>query len=447
MPDLSPTPRRRPYRIGQRLLLLLLVVMFMNWDHQVPARRLLMPPGPVYTAELDPASVRKICQVVGEHDRHAGQATVNRTETQARFWGTDLGASFEHQGKLFVLFGDTHPTDGLARPPDSDTIAVSDDRDGDGCLRLTFHRNGDGGFRPLQIPGIYSGAFAVPTGGFSLDGRMYVLATSDVPGRGPMGRSVLARSDDDGWTFRYLHDLSRDKLIQVSPAVVRGGSISGLPDHAGEGVLLWGSGLHRRSPPYLAYVPGAAVEDRGALLHYAGTDADSGEVRWSRDEAASKPLFDQACVGEFSVAWNPYLQKWMMLYTCGGPQSSILLRTADKPWGPWTEAEMVFDPAGEVAECGFLHPPSRPGPMLAGGQPCPVLSDPHTPETLGDAYGPYLISRFTRPEPDGASTIYFLMSTWNPYTVVLMQATIRLREEGVLKHQVSHSAGPNATNR
>ncbi|HEX2171639.1 MAG TPA: DUF4185 domain-containing protein, partial [Dehalococcoidia bacterium] len=361
---------------------------------------------------VDQRSTQKVCQVVGEFDRQWGRVAFNRTEERARFWGTDLGASFEHEGKLVVVFGDTHPVAGIVRPRDADAIAFSDTVDPEGCLQLDFLMNADGGFRPLTIPGVYAGAFAVPTGGFSLNGAMYVLTTSDVPGRGPMARSVLARSDDGGWTFHRLYDLSTERLVHVSPVMIPADRVAGVPDRR-EGILFWGTGPFRRSNAHLAFIPAAEVENPAALRHFAGLD-QAGQPIWSADERDSAPLFDQPCMGEFSAGWNEFLSKWMLLYTCGGPRAVLFLRTADLPWGPWSPPELLFDPTRPPAGCAFLNSPPELIQVSAGAHPCPVVSDPHTPFNLGESYGPYLVSRFTRGDPGRSSTIYFLMSTWNP---------------------------------
>jgi hypothetical protein len=43
----------------------------------------------------------------------------------------------------------------------------------------------------------------------------------------------------------------------------------------------------------------------------------------------------------------------------------------------------------------------------------------------GGEYGPYLLPRYTR-GTESTSTIYFVMSTWNPYNTVVMKSTLRL---------------------
>ncbi|HSV29115.1 MAG TPA: hypothetical protein VLL76_06135, partial [Candidatus Omnitrophota bacterium] len=91
---------------------------------------------PAGAAEPVVERASKICQVTGEVDRSTGQPTVNATESRFGFWGTDLGASFQHDGKTVFLFGDTHPVKGLERARDRDLVAVSDDREPEDCLSL-----------------------------------------------------------------------------------------------------------------------------------------------------------------------------------------------------------------------------------------------------------------------------------------------------------------------
>ena len=51
-------------------------------------------------------STQKICQVTGETDHEFNTPTASQTETRYGLVGADLGYSFEHNGRLFFLFGD-----------------------------------------------------------------------------------------------------------------------------------------------------------------------------------------------------------------------------------------------------------------------------------------------------------------------------------------------------
>jgi hypothetical protein len=53
------------------------------------------------------SEVQKICQVTGEWDRQLNKPVPSRTDSRFGLFGTDLGSSFEHDGRLWFLFGDT----------------------------------------------------------------------------------------------------------------------------------------------------------------------------------------------------------------------------------------------------------------------------------------------------------------------------------------------------
>src|SRR4051812_49869647 len=93
--------------------------------------------GPVPQIELVPGSLRKVCQLTGEHDRQRGTHAHNRTETRFGLVGTDLGASFEHDGRLWFLFGDTWPD-----PDGGDSVAWTADRNPEPGIRLQFATSG-----------------------------------------------------------------------------------------------------------------------------------------------------------------------------------------------------------------------------------------------------------------------------------------------------------------
>jgi hypothetical protein len=58
------------------------------------------------------------------------------------------------------------------------------------------------------------------------------------------------------------------------------------------------------------------------------------------------------------------------------------------------------------------------------------LSDPGREDEWGGEYGPYVIDRYTRAAAPDRATVYFTMSTWNPYNVVEMATTLRRAVEG-----------------
>lgn len=415
--------------------------------------------GPVRIGQ--PLSTQRICQITGEFDKEWNVFTINRTETNVMLKGTDLGVPFEHNGRLYFLFGDTHPV-GLfnprpydaneLRPFNGDSIAWTQDTDPEQCVRLNFLRAPDGGYLSPRVRRpdgsfISLGGFEVPIGGFSAGTSMYVFFSTDHYQENDndyIGRLVLARLEDETQNrFIYLEDVSCrpgfpcsfpdgsakqsiGKFINVTPTIVNNADIPGLPRTTGQGVLLWGSGSYRESDPYLAYVPLDALEDP-RMWKYAVT-ASGNLVGWSDNELDATTLFTQDCtgpkpckIGELSVTWNPFLRKWLMLYGHGAPRG-INYRVADKPWGPWSPPAVLFDPLCDRGYCYFMH-------ANWDEHNCDSVHDsmfgaPREREWSGE-YGPYVISRYTKGDAT-STTIYWTMSTWNPYQVMLMKSTLQL---------------------
>ena len=209
----------------------------------------------------------------------------------------------------------------------------------------------------------------------------------------------------------YLSDIENGgKFINISTAIVNNASISGLPDIDGQGLLLWGNGLYRRSNSYLAYIPLHNVDHKNNLRYFAGIQAGSHQPIWSLNESDAIALFDHPEIGEISVSWNRFLGVWLMLYNASNPRG-INFRVAEKPWGPWSPTVVLFEPWADQGYCHFMH-------VSWDSRTCDSVHDPGREREWGGEYGPYVISRYTEGN-NNQSTIYFVMSTWNPYNTVL----------------------------
>ncbi|MBI3097434.1 MAG: DUF4185 domain-containing protein [Planctomycetes bacterium] len=345
-----------------------------------------------------PGSTKKVCQLTGDLDRSTGSPTLSQTGRRFGAVATDLGSSFEHRGRLYFLFGDT-----WGRPAARDAVAWTECSD-PATIVVDFHPGKNGKWVPPVVPGIGQGGFEVPSGGISVGGVMYVAFTTDHTAEKTMGRSVLARSDDDGRAFKVLYELSRDKFINVSFRAQDGW------------VYIYGSGDYRKSSVCLARVKQEEIEDRGRLEFLAGAD-EKGQPRWGGREEEAAPLFRHDVVGEFSVAYLGPVRRYVMLYNSGDPRG-ITMRSAESPWGPWSEGSVIFDPWKDGGYGEFMHISSK----FKGRKD--DLSDPKREEEWGGEYGPYVMSRFTT-EADGVCRIYYTMSTWNPYQVVVMRTDLK----------------------
>jgi hypothetical protein len=318
---------------------------------------------------------------------------------------------------------------------DSDAIASSADGDPEDGLTIDFATAPDGAYLSPRVTDrgqvLRLDGFEVPAGGFSWGGNAYVFFTDDhlvEAGEIVMGRSFLAVAQDPVGPFTKLYDVSRRadeagggfKFVNVAPVMVENGDFPGISTPTGPGLLVWGSGRYRKSDVYLAHVPLSGVE-RLESWRYLAAAGGSGPPVWSASESDAAPLLAEDCVGEFSVSWNPFLRRWLMLYNCDGPRG-IVFRTAEKPWGPWSPAAVIFDPRADGGYCRFLHNDWR-------DRNCDSVFDnmfgPSRENEWGGEYGPYVISKFTTGDATQA-TIYFVLSTWNPYNTVLMKSTLRV---------------------
>ena len=402
-------------------------------------------------------SSQKICQLTGEMDRELQRPTVNETGKRFGLVSADHGYSFEHNGKLFFLFGDTHPRpnfngrpNGDEDPPrladDNDAIAFTTGKTIDNCLRLDFIRDAIGAYRnPVVLnaqgqPAIKLRTNESPIAGISQGGKMFVIFGTDNPTDtarppGPLGyptRTVVAVSEDDAKTLHYLYDFSKGpdaKFISTAIAQGKDGYMYFWGTQGGE--------LYRRSAPYFARMRSEEIgkPDGGQSLEYFTGLGPDRMPRFSKSEADAPPLFQdylnvsskpQNCMGELGVEWNRFVKRWVMIYNClnhtpANPRG-IYMRFAEQPWGPWSAPQTIFNPMRDAGYCHFIHRAVSPG-----NPACDDVGGPNRLQAPGGDYGPYFISRFTTgDEARGTSTFYYTMDIWNPYTQVIMKATIQI---------------------
>lgn len=197
--------------------------------------------------------------------------------------------------------------------------------------------------------------------------------------------------------------------------------------------------------------------------YFAGLE-NSGEPRWSADAAQAKPLALDgtpdgdpheaiAMVNLASVSWlGAPVDRWVMMYggdladyllgdpkgsRASNPAGAIVIRFAEHPWGPWTAPMQHFAP-GSAATIGDSYGPGG----IAYSPACKDRDGAHCAETepytlglfnacvrtaLGEAgrlYAPNIVDRYTRRNENGGLDVSWLLSTWNPYSIVMMQTSI-----------------------
>ena len=371
---------------------------------------------PVSRLEYVPNSTEKIEQLIGDWDEHLQKKTRNRTFSRYGIVGTDLGSSFEHDGRLLFLFGDT------IGPGGGDCLAVSKSTDPKQGLMLQFLTGDDGEYLKVQPPGISMKGFEVPAGGISINEKVYLFCTTDHTNQETMGRSVLVRFDEESRRFQRIRDISTrpGNFINIAARMAPDGTV-GLPRDNVSQVLMWGSGAYRKSNVYLSCVPSQDIEKEDSTFYFSGLSSN-GKPEWSREEELAVPVVNHPVVGELSVVWCRQLCVWLMTYNSRKPRG-IVLRWSPTPWGPWSEGMIVFNGWRDGGFTKFMHAVPQGQSKGPAGPVIGPNSDPK--EMWGGEYGPYMIERFLQVEEDVVSVCY-VMSTWNPYTVLLMKSHLKV---------------------
>jgi hypothetical protein len=389
----------------------------------------------------------------------------------------DLGYSFEANGKVWWLFGDTKATatfNGYANAStrfpaqpqdlDHDAIATSAPVPAGTCPVLQFVQESSSD----PVPGAYAnpsvrndpwpvtpGAAVslqtneTPGAGISVDGTIYATFGTDNPadaglpancpggGHNCLGRSTRSvvgefeptLSAPAGFVGKY--DLSAPavrygdgaKFVKVALATAADGEI-----------YIWGTAggtEATQSPPYLDRLSPANIATGAGISYYSGRD-HNGTPRFKPGEANAKALFHNHpdCMTDVAVQYNPYLDRWIMLYECpSDTPGGIYMRSAPQPWGPWSPPQVIYsptpDPTTMTGYCYQMYqapsqgscPPGAPNPGDGGG-------------AEGAYYAPYFVTGSTTGRAETAtapasSTFDYTLSTWDPYGEVIMETTLQ----------------------
>lgn len=392
-----------------------------------------------------PASTVKVEQMIGDCDYTAqartGQCvpTTSQTTTRAAVLGTDIGASFESDGRVVFLFGDTISPSPSLNYYASDTMATSISTDPSNGLNLDFFTNSDGSPYFLRIPGVRLGAGEVPHAGIRLNGSTYVVVNTAVdinlPDPNMNEYSVLTRFDEAARRFTVLRTISSRPEGKFITTALR---------QSGNDVYIFGLGVYRGSDVYLSVVAAADFESGRGTRYFTGLV--NGQPVWSTSEADAVPVvLDSRAnapthapgIGNVSVIYSNELRLWLMTYDSGSgsPETRGFYFTyASEPWGPWQRPQLMFNATRDGAAGTFIHDPRiSPSDGLTG----PVIGPNDPVTTPGGPYAPYMIERFTRVDSRTLS-IYYTLSTWNPYTIVLMRSDFLVSEESSRRRSVRH---------
>jgi hypothetical protein len=432
-----------------------------------------------------------------------------------RAFGTDLGFSYERDGLITILFGDTwQRIDICPIQLNDDSLATmeipADDWPGftarqslpdAQCPELTFPLDEAGtSFAPIDLrrwDGVVVplGPLNTPIAAFH-DGQaewsIFLVAggqacspddaacPTDLSAQAadlvcgtvadaPLCVDPTSTKSNDGQQAYYLHVAERvgpaayvsramfltNKYLNLTARAVRAFD----PDDARRrdyetgtsALLMWGRpGFEEQSrdgkaPPYFMYhrLPFERAGDQIVFRPHYYRGASDGAPRFSGSQADAVPLYTDEFepVNQASVSWIPSLRRWLMIYggnvvdfvnldgNAGASQpvpGALYARHAPEPWGPWTEPTPVLTEehvaqdmvCGKRAPAGCVPPPD---PLIRPD--CLELVDPRGGGTL---YGAAIIDALTRPAGGRAADVFWLVSTWHPYSVVLIRTRMEI---------------------
>lgn len=432
-----------------------------------------------------PGSTEKVCQLTGDFDAERGRPTASMSASLANVRGTDLGNSFSMGQQIYFLFGDTTRCRGDIYAQGDDCIAVAastadPSTPGGPTLQwITEAEEAGESFVPTRIrpydsgggPGdadadLAFGNFSVPTGGFARDTATAYMFYTQWPGTHATGQddgaphgTVLAKSRDGCRSWENQYWVSFNLFYHVFPIVAATRDLPGLPSWGREVtqvVLMWGTSInYRQSDVYLACCPLDAIDNYSVVpnkrLHgpewryFSGTPDTPA---WSEAEWAAQPLFTDErdrsgnpCIGEFSVAYEPSTDLWLMLYTRPAPVRGVICRHSRNPWGPWVPVgQDVHAPGGEIVLASeadvsgriwmpdmgygkYIHIAGAADGLLAWGDACSGNS--LLPDQFGGEYSPGLVSSWPTRSRDSLY-LYYTLSTSTPYQTILMRTAMRI---------------------
>lgn len=370
--------------------------------------------------------------------------TANHVQTRANIQGTDLGIPVEQGGNLYFFFGDTigykaiwqvgqslpdsigwaGASDVAANPdtlcsqlrfltlppasslgPGADPAIAADYAAGfmsapagHGLGEYIHNPAGQGSFPNLP------GDFEVPSGGFASGSSIYLFYTTVTsPSAVEMKASYLARWTTPSTAGPPAYDIlySLDERFDSSGAL--GGDFINVAAEVKDGyAYLFGTGAYRQSPVHLARKALVSLETPGGFDRF-----DAAGSTWG---PAGAPIVDVPGNGELSVRYFAQIDRWMMLNQEQLPGSNrVIARFADAPEGPWSAPIVVAD----------MGDPAFRAQYCCDTNACNGEQLFHCDRA--GFYGTYLLPQLIIDGSGFKAT--FLMSTWDPYNVALMQAT------------------------
>jgi len=414
------------------------------------------------------------------HAQGSNLLTASQTVTRFHILGNGLGYSFEDNGKLIFLFGDTiseNTTNWNYHA--ADPLAWSTNTDGETPLLLNFFTNTPSpitnefgvatNFFPIFVKpdGIKMGPDDVPNSGISLSNGVFLLCNtgSDTSNTNIAPHtndySVLVTFDETNlWLSTNTYATNFFVTNRVVSALntnldprssLQGHFINVSMREYGTNVMMFGTGEYRSGDVYLCMIPTANFVSGAGTLYFAGFT--NGQPAWGSAESNCVPVLqdnptngppwpnDNGTAGNVSVIYSTNLNLWLMTYDGGRSTETKSNRTtgiyfsfAPQPWGPWSRPQLIFNKFRDGADGVFIHDPSL---AKNDGLDGPTIGNNDPTNTFGGEFAPIMIERFAR-ITNSTLFIYYTLSTWNPYAVVKMRSAFTITpvvDPGSLVHK------------
>jgi hypothetical protein len=341
--------------------------------------------------ELTASNATKVARVTGNTLEGETIPNPNQTPDNYGLTATDLGVIWDattdpNEKKVMIAFGDSYDDGwggfgggGVREGWRSNLLAISEDTDlSDGLTFSSMITEEDNDKYAKEI--IYSakdtsgdGDFtAIPTAGVTVGDRHFIhymqIKNWGANGRWNTNFSEIAYSDDEGqtWTKSGVKWGAKSKFSQA--AFIKDG----------EYVYMFGTPSGRFDKAYLARVQGDNMLVKEEYEYWNGSE-------WVKNNEAAAVAVVEAPVSELSVVYNSYYDKYIMVYLNENRYAMVMRSSSSLTSGWSAETEIATGAEFPGLYGGFIHPWTNDGKDL-----------------------------------------YFLMSEWGPYNVVLMHSELEV---------------------
>jgi hypothetical protein len=162
----------------------------------------------------------------------------------------------------------------------------------------------------------------------------------------------VLKSEDHGTSWTQVEGLTWQARTETGEVGVAPNFAQIYPFLAEDGyIYIYGIPGGRSGGTKLGRVEAEKIEEFESYEYFTGYDND-GAAKWRTGSSGlsyikqrdSAYVIDMPC-GEMCVTYNAYLGKYLALYQNG---SSLVYRTADNPWGPFSKPETILKTATDV---------------------------------------------------------------------------------------------------